>query len=227
MRLQHPLLNSALSAGLTSSFRVLFRTLRIECDYAVADSNPYQDPCGATFLYPVWHDSIVVPVFAGQQPATVALVGAHNDGSYVANILKSVGIPAVRGSSSRGGAAALRRLIGETQGRHVVMTPDGPRGPRRKLKPGLTYLAARTGKPIAPTAFACSRPWRIQGSWTDLLVPAPFSTVVAMVGEPIEIPRKASREELDAYTVQVQQAMDRLNEKAEAVASASVSARAA
>ncbi|MFP6765124.1 MAG: lysophospholipid acyltransferase family protein, partial [Planctomycetaceae bacterium] len=211
MRLQHPLLNSALSVGLTSSFRMLFRTLRIEFDYAVADSNPYQVPRGATCLYPVWHDSIVVPVFAGQQPATVALVGAHNDGSYVANILKSVGIPAVRGSSSRGGAAALRRLIDETAGCHVVMTPDGPRGPRRELKPGLTYLAAKTGKSIAPTAFACSRPWRIQGSWTDLMVPAPFSTVVAMVGTPIEIPRKASREELEAYTVRIQQAMDELN----------------
>jgi len=227
MRLQHPLLNSALSAGLTSSFRVLFRTLRIEFDFAVADSNPYQIPRGTTCLYPVWHDSIVVPVFAGRQPATVALVGAHNDGSYVANILKSVGIPAVRGSSSRGGAAALRRLIDETQDRHVVMTPDGPRGPRRELKSGLTYLAAKTGKRIAPTAFACSRSCRIQGSWTDLMVPAPFSTVVALVGKPIEIPRKASREELDAYTAQVQQDMDGLNAKAEAMVSAEVPARAA
>ena len=227
MRLQHPLLNSALSSGMTGSFRMLFRTLRVEFDFEVAETNPYQIAEGQTYIYSVWHDSMVVPVFAGKQPATMALVGRHNDGSYVANILKSVGIPSVRGSSSKGGAAAMRKLIDETKDHHIVLTPDGPRGPRRELKQGLTYLAAKTGKPIVPTAFASTRSWKIDGSWTDLMIPAPFSRVVALVGKPIEIPRKARREELDEFTTMVQNAMDEINERAEQMVTEQTVRRAA
>ena len=116
MRIRHPLINSTLSAGMTRSFRMLFRTLRIEYDFFVNDTNPYQIAQGPTYIYSVWHDSMVVPVFAGKQPATMALVGQHNDGSYVANVLKSAGIPSARGSSSKGGAATIRKLIDETDG---------------------------------------------------------------------------------------------------------------
>ena len=227
MRIQHPLLNSTLSAGMTSSFRVLFRMLRIEFDFDVPETNPYQVAHGQTFIYSVWHDSMIVPVFAGQQPATMALVGQHNDGSYVANILKSAGIPSVRGSSSKGGATALRRLIEDTKDHHIVLTPDGPRGPRRELKPGLTYLAAKTGKPLVPTAFAASRCWKIKGSWTDQMIPSPFAKVVVLAGTPIEVPKKASREELDEYTAKLQTAMDQLNEEAERRVAESPQARAA
>ena len=227
MRIQHPLLNSTLSAGMTSSFRMLFRTLRIEFDFEVPDSNPYQVAQGPTYIYSVWHDSMVVPVFAGKQPATMALVGQHNDGSYVANILKSAGIPSVRGSSSKGGATALRRLIEDTKDHHIVLTPDGPRGPRRELKPGLTYLSAKTGKPLVPTAFACSRSWKIKGSWTDQMIPSPFARVVVVTGTPIEVPKKASRDELDEYTARLQTAMDELNERAESLFAESPQARAA
>lgn len=227
MRIRHPMINSTLSAGMTGSFRMLFRTLRIEFEFDVPDSNPYQPAQGPTYIYSVWHDSMVVPVFAGKQPATIALVGQHNDGSYVANILNSAGIPSVRGSSSKGGAAATRRLIEDTKDHHVVLTPDGPRGPRRELKPGLTYLAAKTGKPLVPTAFACSRSWRLKGSWTDLMIPSPFSRVVALTGTPIEVPKKASRGELDEYTAAVQAAMDELNEKAERMVAGPAQSRAA
>lgn len=227
MRIQHPLLNSTLSAGMTSSFRMLFRTLRIEFDFEVPDSNPYHVAKGRTYIYSVWHDSMVVPVFAGKQPATMALVGQHNDGSYVANILKSAGIPSVRGSSSKGGATALRRLIEDTKDHHIVLTPDGPRGPRRELKPGLTYLAAKTGKPLVPTAFAASRSWKIKGSWTDQMIPSPFAKVVVLTGTPIEVPKKASRDQLDEYTAKLQTAMDELNERAENRVAESPQARAA
>ena len=227
MRIQHPLLNSTLSAGMTSSFRMLFRTLRIEFDFEVPETNPYQVAQGRTCIYSVWHDSMIVPVFAGKQPATMALVGQHNDGSYVANILKSAGIPCVRGSSSKGGATALRRLIEDTKDHHIVLTPDGPRGPRRELKPGLTYLAAKTGKPLVPTAFAASRCWKIKGSWTDQVIPSPFAKVVVLAGTPIEVPKKASREELDDYTAKLQTAMDELNEEAESRVAESPQARAA
>lgn len=218
MRIKKPWINALLSALMTAFFRALFRTLRLEFHLSRPQTSPYQPADSQHFVYSVWHDSMIVPVFAGRQPATVALVGPHHDGSYVSNVLKSVGIPAVRGSSSHGGAKAVRQLLADTQNCHIVMTPDGPRGPRREIKAGLAFVAAKTGKAVVPTAFSCSRSWSIQGSWTDLMIPSPFAKVYILTGQPIAIPADADRNTLAEFTSQIQTAMDELNAQAETLA---------
>ncbi len=218
MRIKSKKLTSAAALLMSCFFKLLFKTLRVQIHSVADDAPPYFKERTRCFVYPVWHDSMAVPIFYGRQPATVALVGAHNDGSYVSTVLKTVGIRSVRGSSSRGGAKALRQLLAETEGAHIVLTPDGPRGPRRELKPGLAFLASRTSKVVIPTAFAADREWRPQGKWTDLMIPKPFSRVFALLGNPIEIPRKASKDELDQYNDLIQTAMDHLNELVEQVA---------
>ena len=221
MRLQSPRLVSVLSTLLVALFRCLFWTVRTEFHLACPETNPYQ-PATRFFVYSVWHDSMLVPVFGGRQPATVALVGAHRDGSWVANVLRAVGIGSVRGSSSRGGARAARALINDTRGHHIVMTPDGPRGPRHELKDGLAFVASRTEKEVVPTAFSATRSWMFPGSWTDLMIPKPFSRVFLLTGEPVRIPPDADRETLERYTQMLQAEMDRLNEAARRLATGDV-----
>ena len=216
MRIKHPWLTKLASAALVMGLRAIMKTARLEMHLAPGTS-PYEQS-ETHFVYSVWHDSMVVPIFGGKQPHTVALVGRHRDGSYVSNVLKAVGIGSVRGSSSKGGAEALRQLLQDTEGMHIVMTPDGPRGPRRELKQGLAFTASRTGKAVVPTAFSCNRAWKIKGSWTDQLIPKPFSRVYALTGEPILIPPKARREELDHFLRLVQAEMDRLNAIADELA---------
>ena len=109
----------------------------------------------------------------------------------------------------------MRELLRLPAGKHVVMTPDGPRGPRRQLKPGLVFLASRTGRAIVPTAFAASRGWSLRGSWTNLVIPKPFSTAFAITGDPIEVPPDAGREEIAVFESRVQGEMDRLAALAE------------
>ena len=75
-------------------------------------------------------------------------------------------------------------------------------------------MAAKTGVPIVPTAFSASRCWRVRGSWTDLMIPKPFSTIYFVTAEPIHVSKRVSREELDRYATQVQQSMDRLQQVA-------------
>ncbi len=101
---------------------------------------------------------------------------------------------------------------------HIVITPDGPRGPRRKMQSGIVFLASHTGRAIVPTAFACIRSWRIKGSWTDLLLPKPFTKIFLLAGEPVEVPPDLSREEVARYTVLVQEEMDRLSSEVERMA---------
>jgi lysophospholipid acyltransferase (LPLAT)-like uncharacterized protein len=205
-------LNAAAAWLLSCGFKLLFATLRIRFYCVNEVARPYSQADGQYFVYPIWHDSMAAPIFSGRQPSMVALVGAHSDGSYVSTILRSVGIGSVRGSSSRGGSQALRQLLADTEGKHIVLTPDGPRGPRRQLKPGLTFMASRTGKAVVPTAFACTSAWHPQGKWTDLMIPRPFSTLYGVAGQPIKVPRKASKVELDEFTRRIQAAMDDLDD---------------
>lgn len=197
--------------------RALFRTLRIEAIEADPSSNPYSGD-GPAVIYSVWHDAMLVPLFAGRHRRTVALVSKHHDGSFLAASMQRLSIGLVRGSSSRGGAAAVRQMLDLPADKNIVMTPDGPRGPRRQIKLGLVFLASHCGRPIVPTAFAAVREWRVKGTWTDLLIPRPFTTVYALTGRPIIIRPDLSRDELLEVEKQVQAEMEALNARAERLA---------
>lgn len=177
------------------------------------------------FVLCVWHDALLLPTFAAPRrlrKQCCCLVSQHHDGSYLADAMSWMDYTTVRGSSNRGGVDALRQLISETKGKHIIFTPDGPSGPRRKLKQGAAYIAAQTGRRLMPGAFVVKSGWRIQGSWTDILIPMPFTTIYIITGEPISIPENVSRKELSQYVAVAQEAMDRLNEEAEQICSGKI-----
>ena len=122
-------------------------------------------------------------------------------------------VPTVRGSTGRGGGKAARKLLNVARTSDIIITPDGPRGPRRELSKGIIYVASRSGNPIVPTAFGCSNAWEIQGSWTTQVIPKPFSKGIFMAGKPIEVPADLERDEIELYRVRVQQAMESLQVK--------------
>jgi hypothetical protein len=90
------------------------------------------------------------------------------------------------------------------------MTPDGPRGPRRQIKEGVVFIASRSGRPLVPTAAVASPPWEIKGSWTNMLLPRPFSRVMLIAGTPVELPEDLPREQMPIVAAQLQAEMERL-----------------
>jgi len=76
-------------------------------------------------------------------------------------------------------------------------------------------VASRTGLAVVPTAYSCARYWTIKGSWTDLIVPKPFTRVYLLAGEPIQVPPGLAEQGLKEYVELIQVAMNRLNAKAE------------
>lgn len=195
--------------------RVLFWTLRKEYRASSPLSNPYVESGPERFFYSVWHDSMVIPAFGGKQIYSAALTSRHQDGTFVTAVLRSVGMPTVRGSTSRGGAEAIRLICSSFQDHHIVITPDGPRGPRREMSLGIIFLASRTGRGIIPTAYSCSRCWSIKGGWTDLIIPKPFAKVYFLAGDPIHVPDELSKQELQPYSDLVQAQMDELEAQAQ------------
>lgn len=170
--------------------RLLARTLSIRRDErAVA---PLWQ-AGAPVIYAVWHGRILLlPVLYGWRRARV-LASRSRDGELVTRFVGRFGLEAVRGSSSRGGAEALRLLARSLkQGRDAVVVPDGPTGPAETVKPGIVALARLSGAAIVPLAFGASSEWRL-GSWDAFRIPRPFARCVARFGEPIAVPRVADR----------------------------------
>ncbi|WP_339613589.1 lysophospholipid acyltransferase family protein [uncultured Rubinisphaera sp.] len=195
-------------------FKMLYATLRKEIHFSDKAVNPYVPVTTGTYTFCVWHDSLLTPLFLAKQPATMALVGGHRDGTFLADSLKQLGIGTARGSTSSGGTAAVRFLMNEGKNSHLVLTPDGPRGPRREMKTGCAFLAAKTGKPVVPTAFLCKSYWSVGRGWTDLVIPKPFTRVIAVTSPPLVIPESISKEELKQWTDKIQTAMEAVDQQA-------------
>ncbi len=207
-----------LARSVAVACRGLFALTRVEIVAAQPGLSPYEDSGDQRCLYCIWHDAILGPIFGGRCVDMAALVSLHGDGSYVADALECVGIAPIRGSSSRGGAAAVREMLDAARGKDIAIATDGPRGPRRKVKYGIVYLASQTGRPIVPTAFSARRAWRVRGRWTDLLIPRPFTKLWLIGGDPIFVPAGLSRAELSDHRDKVQRAMDELTARADRLA---------
>ena len=183
-----PLLAAWAPAVVAWAVRLLALTLSIRRDErAVA---PLWE-AGVPIVYAVWHGRILLlPLLYGRRAVRV-LASRSGDGELVTRYVGRFGIDAVRGSTSRGGAAAVRQL-GRwlREGREVLVAPDGPRGPAEVVKPGIVGLARLGGAAIVPVAVGASSEWRL-GSWDAFRIPRPFARCVARFGEPIQVPRVA------------------------------------
>jgi lysophospholipid acyltransferase (LPLAT)-like uncharacterized protein len=149
-------------------------------------------PLAEPVIYAHWHSWVMVAplsmdYFVPPPRRNTALVSASGDGEMLATVMKAFRIDSVRGSTSRGGAAALRTLVRELQnGSDISITPDGPRGPRGVISPGVIALAKLTGAPVVPVRFELGWSFRVK-TWDRMRVPLPFSACRMMIQEPRRI----------------------------------------
>jgi lysophospholipid acyltransferase (LPLAT)-like uncharacterized protein len=105
-----------------------------------------------------WHAHLLLMLHCKWRPPAVVMISRSRDGEYIASVFDHYGLEAARGSSTRGGSAALREMIRDARaGKNIVFTPDGPKGPNRIVKPGLVLAAQATGLPIVPIAFTAKK----------------------------------------------------------------------
>ncbi len=204
-----------LGRTLAACARVYFRLLKTEFHLAKPLTSPYDEKGDTVYLYCLWHHSILCAIFCGRSVRLAGLVSKHEDGSYVADAMECVNVTPIRGSSSRGGAAAMKQMLDATERLNIAIATDGPRGPHHVVKEGIIFLASQSGRPILPTGVSATRSWRPYGKWTWLLIPKPFSRVVMVGGEPFFVPPDLTREQREAYRQRLQEEMDRLLDVAE------------
>jgi lysophospholipid acyltransferase (LPLAT)-like uncharacterized protein len=150
----------------------------------------------------IWHNrlALAMPIWKWWQRSRpnehlAALISASRDGALLARTFSYFGIKPIRGSSSRRGGQALLELTSALRdGLNVAITPDGPRGPRYKVQPGIISLAQVTGVPIVPIGVQVSRKKQLR-SWDRFQIPYPFAKCDAVLGPIMRVPRDASAEQ--------------------------------
>ncbi len=160
---------------------------------------------GAPAVFAFWHESLpLMPALWGRarrrNPAlrVAVLVSRHNDGRFIGEVMRRLGLTPTHGSSREGGAAGARALIEALgAGSHAAITPDGPRGPRHVAALGVAHVAAIAGVPVLPCA-AFTRPRLVLGSWDRMAVPLPFGRGAIICGAPLDVPRDGAEATLPA-----------------------------
>lgn len=152
--------------------------VRQEGDYA-ARTEP-----GTACVLAFSHGLLLPLVYLHRRRGHAAVISESRDGQIISDVVRRLGYEPVRGSTTRGGARALARMIRELRaGRTVGVTPDGPRGPRGTVQPGLVHAAARAGVPVVSLGVGTDRGWRAK-SWDRFLIPKPFARVVLTYSQP-------------------------------------------
>lgn len=147
------------------------------------------------YIHVFWHAHILLMVYSYVGPLLVFMISRHRDGELIARTVERFGYRPARGSTTRGGAGALRMMLKELRrGHDIGFTPDGPRGPSRKVQPGTIAAAQASGVPVVPVAIGATRAWFLS-SWDRFVVPKPFSRVLMAYGEPMTFGREESIEE--------------------------------
>lgn len=163
---------------------------------------------GQRCIFAFWHARLLPLVWTHRGRGIVVLVSRHRDGELITRVIERMGFATARGSSTRGGEEGVMDMLRlAKEGRLLAITPDGPRGPALRLKPGLVYLASRTGLPVVPVAAAARRSFRLR-SWDRFRVPRPFTRVVVAYGEPIAVPPGVEGEALESWRERVQAALE-------------------
>lgn len=164
--------------------RGVARTMRCETRGHEAVDALYRE--GRHAILAFWHAQQLMMLHGYRGAGTQMLISQHGDGEIIARIIARFGHQTVRGSSTRGGATALRALIKlGRSGWDLGVTPDGPKGPRQVAKLGVVQLAKATGLPIVPMVFACSKKNSLRAgtaSWSRTHSPEAYSFMEARSG---------------------------------------------
>ncbi len=194
--------------------KIISGTIKIEIEgwehFEAASSN------GKIPIYAFWHNRVFLATYFWRRRAIVVMTSRSFDGEYIARFIQRFGYGAARGSSTRGATGALiemKRLI--LAGFPGAFTIDGPKGPPHVAKMGAVQLAKLTGHPVLPFTVTAAKYWAVEKSWDKFQVPKPFNRACVVIAPPIFVSAGADDQELEAKRVELQSALDEVNQRGE------------
>jgi len=216
MSITHSLLNNIGGLLMPNLLKCWMGTLDCKVAYHDRAIDPVFPECYGHKMYVFWHEYLLLPLYLRGHCNLAMLLSRHRDAELLSRVADRLGFDCIRGSTNRGGAAALRAMLSKSHAMHLTITPDGPRGPRRRLAPGCIYLASKQGLPLVVMGFGYDRPWRIQNAWDQFAIPRPNSRARAVVSGEIFVPPKLDRHGLEHFRQRVEGLLNHLTADAEA-----------
>jgi lysophospholipid acyltransferase (LPLAT)-like uncharacterized protein len=188
-------------------------------DYKAALHDPAVDPIHPNFSRPAifmqWHEYIPILFYLRGNCGTAMLISQHQDGEWLCQAARHMGYETIRGSTTRGGVAAMKQIFRDSKALNLAITPDGPRGPRRKLAPGAIFLSSRLGIPLIAIGLGYDRPWRFN-TWDRFAVPRPYSRARIITSPMIQIPPNLDRAGIEQHRERHERLLNDLTDEAEA-----------
>jgi lysophospholipid acyltransferase (LPLAT)-like uncharacterized protein len=171
---------------------------------------------GRPFIVAFWHGRLMMAPRGWRDGAPMhVMISRHRDGEWIARTVRHLGVEAIRGSASKGGASALRGSLRVLErGGYVGITPDGPRGPRMRAQPGIVMLAKLAQVPIVPATYAVSRR-RLARSWDRFVIARPFGRGIYLWGAPIMVAEDADDAAMEAARLAVESRLNALTAEAD------------
>jgi hypothetical protein len=211
---QHSLLQDSLAYLIAGYIWLVSRTTR----WTLVDCEDMQRRArsGEPFIACFWHGRMMMmPTYWRFAMPLYILGSQHGDGRLIRQVVSHFGVNAIAGSSSRGGARAVREMVAAVQsGASVGISPDGPRGPRMRAHTGMTMVAKLTGARIVPMSFSSSR-GRVLRSWDRFLIGYPFARGVFICGEPVTVPADADEAALEAARATLEARLNQVTAEAD------------
>jgi lysophospholipid acyltransferase (LPLAT)-like uncharacterized protein len=218
MKIRRPGIIKAAGFGISWLVRWWVGTVRYHYRPLGPDLDPTRPGFEGRYLYAFWHENILIPAYHYGRSDIRVLISQHADGQLIAETCRHLRFGTVAGSATRGGVEAVRRMLRLGKTGHLAITPDGPRGPRRRVKPGVVYLAAGTGLPVVPFGIAFRGVWRMR-SWDRFAVPHPWGAAWCVTADPIRVPEGLEKAGIEEFRRRVEQELERVTEAAEEWAS--------
>ncbi len=219
MKIKSPFAIGAWSLVSTAAIRQWMGTLDCKADFGDPSVDPVHPDYRGAKIYVFWHENILLPLYLRGHSNISMLLSRHWDANILDRVARMMGFGVVRGSTFHGGSAALRELAARAAEGNLTITPDGPRGPRRRLAAGCVFLASTLRIPLVAMGLGYERPWRL-GTWDRFAIPRPCSRARAIVSRPLAIPPDLDREGIDAHRAGVERLLVHLSDAAEAWATA-------
>ncbi len=201
------LLNHVLTSVIFRILRLYAKTLRVQIE-GEKKILEHLDR-GGRVIFASWHQRLFGGFFVPQffQWTPCIMISQSRDGDFISKIVSRLAWIPVRGSSTRGGAKALKAMVQKVAenriGVHIV---DGPTGPARMVKPGMLLLARSANAVICPAVVSYQRSWKAN-SWDRFMIPKPFTRILIRFGSFITVPGNADRNSLEALRLQIEQKM--------------------
>ena len=191
-----------------------YYTTRWEIKKSVASAKLLENKRPVIFAF--WHGRLLmIPPFSANQKDTSIVVSNHSDGELIARVMKYFKFKLIRGSSSKGALSASKKILKSLKrSENIVLTPDGPRGPKMRVGGNIIRIAQVSCTPIIPVTYSASN-CKFLKSWDSFLIAKPFGRGIFIVGDPIYIRNKSNKEELEEARLNLENHLNEITKYAD------------